>query len=343
MSKKHYNLNFFCTIKYANIFWKCFVLLILIQTCKFESTDSLEDYSSTFSRCFVSYYPTGFNGEPLIIIYMKYPETVYFAGYQVGHFIDTSAIVYSDQYRILRADEYLYDGHTMLSTGNNIMAYGESECVYKVSGKTDFTGGVHGDEQLISISFYMDNSPVDFKGKTVLIPCEQFAYLQKTTTHESAISVNGTISPNLDHPVETIHLKHTIFKNVGYETTNQLIWQKEVAVEFWYHGIASIAKANGISFFCESDSILYHTKGNNAFLINNSDGARTIVYKNEDTGLSAKVSSRLLQPRGMDSLCILKVWDTPTYSKYYRIFTPLQNPGTNEVWESIMSVYHFRN
>ncbi len=343
MNKEHHQLKIFCIIKYNVIFLKCFILLVLVQACKFESTTSLENDSSTLSNCFVSYYPTGCNGEPLIIIYMRYPETAYFAGYQVGCFVDTSAIVYSDQYRIIKADEYFYNGHMMLSTGNNIMAFGESECVYKVSGKADFTGGVHGDELLMSISFLLDNSPIDFEGKTVLIPCEQFAYHQKTTTHESAISDNGIISPNPDHPVETIHVKHTIFKNVGYETTNQLIWQKEVAVEFWYHGIASISKSNGTSFFSESDSILYHATGNNAFLINSADGARTIVYKNEDTGLSAKVSSRLIQPQEMDSLCTLRVWDTEHYSKYYRSFTPLQNPGPNEVWESTMSVYHFRD
>ncbi len=77
--------------------------------------------------------------------------------------------------------------------------------------------------------------------------------------------------------------------------------------------------------------------------MNNAIGARAVNYKNDSTKLSAKVTSELIKPADQDNKCTLKIWDTNVYSKYYRTFTPIENPKAGDVWESNMIVKHYKD
>lgn len=297
---------------------------------------------SVHPQCYVSYSPKGFKDLPTIHVYVQYNKSDYYIGYTIGNRYDISPTVYNNHYEIYKASEYRFNGHQMIKTGNEILHNVESEFALMVKGRADHTGGVHGDEQYLTINFFIDGKLRVFTNEENLIPCKSFSYEQTSTLHESPIKEDGVLKANLLHPVEALHFKRTTFGASGYKTYNKVTWLKELDIDHWFFGICCVHKDTGLSFKLSGDNKEYTSIGNNEFIIKDIIGATTVYYKNEKTGLSTTVSSKLIRPKTQSDNILMMVWDREYDTKYYRGFYPKLSTCSGEIWEGEMRVKHFR-
>ncbi|MDD3323171.1 MAG: hypothetical protein PHS59_17195 [Paludibacter sp.] len=101
---------------------------------------------SMFSKCYVSCSPNGYKGLPTVYVFLQYPNSDYFIRYQIANRYDITHSVYNNHFQNYEADEYKFDVNKMNKTANQILVNLESEFALLIKGRTDYTGGVHGDE-----------------------------------------------------------------------------------------------------------------------------------------------------------------------------------------------------
>lgn len=279
------------------------------------------------SKLFYEFQPTGFGGKPKFIVYVKDKQTDFYIGFDVTLDQDFE-VSYVNYYRISSANLYKYVNGVMVSQSLKCIEVGESESVYKSVGASDYTGGYHGDETAIQISFYIDGRKYQPNLAQTLIECKSFQYNQISNTHKT---------DDVSHTIETIHHKETIFGDNGYITKNRYIWQKAVSVDHWYHGICTIAKDSANKGYDDYLEEVDLNLGNDTFKLEKAN-AREFSGRNETNSLSVQCTSKLIKPVNEDSKCMLRVWDRVNQSKYYRRFTPTISPILNDVWESEMIV-----
>lgn len=284
-----------------------------------------------FERCYVT-YENQRTGVPMkFIVYVQNSiNPIYYFGFEILHEIDTSEQVYSNQFRLQRAFIYEFDGMKMQSTGLVALAPGESECVYKALNAVDFTGGFHGDEQLVDISFYIDGirlSQMDLADSFQLKPCTEFSYIQKSSMHKT---FRKNESQNHDHRVESIHFKNSIFGDSGYKTYNRIEWCDSVSIEIGYMSLSAIGIDMGE--FCQSDKyqICQFNRSSDHKL---KETNNNVHIWNETNGTYAKVKSEF---NVSDDSAIQFIWDVTNYNKYYRNIIPNDpvNVNKGDVWDS---------
>lgn len=301
---------------------------------------------------FYTYQPTGAGGRPRFYVFSKYPESPdMYVRFDITNFYNDSEVVYSNQYRIVGAVQVRYSGGNMTLTGNTLITAGESECVYLTTGKVDFTGGVHGDEQLVRVDFYADGVPIDTSAAIGLTPCRRFEYRQLSTMHESAGGTKENPIPNPAHPVEAYHAKTTFFEGAKYGTYNTLTWARAgVPVSLWYHAISCIAKANGA--YIENEYLDRADAVGDAVEKLRVIGARKYFAANAATGLGAQATSELILPApylseagaliNPDLSCEMFIWDRlDADNKYYRKYVPSKPIAAGEKWASYMEVQFY--
>jgi hypothetical protein len=282
----------------------------------------LNQYYNTLSSTFYSFTASS----KKFLIYTKIKDN-YYAGFKVERITDLGD-AYIDHYRLANCKLFTYTNNTFIDTNINLLTIGESESVYKVVGKSDHTGGMHGDETLISTNFYVNDVKIQSLSSDIpLTACKDFYYTQVSNTHT-------TDDPS--HAIEAIHHKKTEFKSGGYKTNNRYIWQKNVTLEHYYHGIACTSKEvskEGHNEFL--DFVIFNEDGGDKLV---KIGAREFQGNNITTGLATKVTSKLIKPLNQDANCTMFIWDNSNYHKYYREFKGV-NPTTGDIWESEMEVY----
>jgi len=294
------------------------------------------------SPVYVSYATTSslVGNKEVFTIYVQRGNSNRYVGFELRHDYDMSEMVYTDQYRIGIAKEYIFSGGVMnLASSDLVIVEGESECVYFEIGSTDHTGGVHGDEILSQVTFYVDGIPLttdDLSENFSLKPCQKFEYIQISTTHKT--STDG-VNPVEGHPSEATHHKRTTFSNSGYQTFNRLIWLGAFDINYWYHGICCVGKIQASVGFDESFQQI--TFSGSTDMTDLALGNREMNYYDATNKLSAKVTSTLLKNAATDPSCQMFVWDRATDSKYYRQ-TPETTTSENETWESIMTVTFYQ-
>lgn len=246
-------------------------------------------------------------------------------GFEIGFEKDTSDSVYSSQYRLQKANVYKFNDSIMIDQGIAVLTKGESEFVYKTSGKLDFSGGFHGNEQLINISFFVDNNVLNLEKSFNLMHCNSFKYVQKSTIHESASITNGI---NKDHPIESIHTKTTSFGDSGYETTNKIEWEKNLKLDEVYGSLVCLStdfggfgKSNSI------DTVKFDTKG--GYKLESKD--KSMIIWNTKNNTKAFIESNFSI---FDNTSTQRIWDHETYNKYYR--------GTGKVYTNINDTWIFQ-
>jgi hypothetical protein len=288
---------------------------------------------NAFSKCYVSFDPTGYNGNEKFIAYVQNEANPnYYYGFEIAHEINTDEIVYMGQYRLQIGKVYEFDGENMINTGQVALTLGESEYVYQTANKVDFTGGYHGDEQLVNVNFYIDGVRLtDLTTAFNLKPCNDFAYIQKSTMHETA--ADGDIV-NPAHPIEAEHYKHSTFSKSGYTTKTKMIGKKAGGLEMTvnYGSIVCVSREFGGKGQTDNYSIeSFDTNGGHK-LNEVNDNVHTW---NEANKTSAKVTSKF---NVRNDVSYQFIWDTLNYNKYYRDTT--RNPASvghtlaeNEVWE----------
>jgi hypothetical protein len=293
-----------------------------------ENNDTTKNYPNNFYE----YDPTGYNGNPIFTVYSKINDYGYYAKFDIINYKDLSSGIYADLYRIANGQLYKYsENNVMVSQNLSLLENGESECTYKIEGSSDFIGGFHGDETIISVDFYQSGLKInDLSSVITITPCESFYYAQKSNMHQV---------DDPDHTIQAIHDKITKITNGGYTTFNRLIWQESVNVIKYYHGISSISKNAATEV--HNDYIESHVFTGN----NNEDnleriGAREYYGHNNINNLSSFATSKLIRPSTEDEGCDMFVWDRSQDSKYYRTFRPIANTQINDIWESFMEVFY---
>ncbi|SOD81043.1 hypothetical protein [Spirosoma fluviale] len=292
--------------------------------------------SSSLPNLFVSYSPPG-GAQATFTVYCRYaPGSTYYVGYILKRYVNTTER--ADMYRIMGADLYQYLGGSMIASGVNLLTNGESENVWKAVGKSDFTGGVHGDESLTSVSFYLNSVALSASDLTVgfsLKPASDFWYIQTSTMIETD---NATLTPMATHQ------KRTDFVVGGYKTFNRLTWLASPNVDVWYSGIACVAISQADVAYDEdfTNYVLDRSKTSGTRIINKQGGRRQIDYYSAANNMGVSVSSQILKPSAQDVNAKLELWDVPDYAKYYRGLYA-QTPAIGDVWESLQTVRHYKN
>lgn len=292
-----------------------FLFIIFIVSCEkiYNDNDSVKSSDTVFRDCYVNFESNSYYGLEKFTVFVKnISNPIYYYGFEISHEQDTSEQKFSDQFRLQKAEIYLYNSKQMSPIGLSAIVPGESECVYKTEGKVDFTGGVHGDEKLIEVIFFIDGvrlNIADLSENFFLKPCDEFSYVQKTTMHETLYDSDIIKS---DHPAEAIHFKKTIFRNSGYETNNRLVWQKNSIIKIAYMSLVSIS--TDMAEYCQSDKgVITKLDRQGGYKLEElNDNAH---FWNETNGTSATVKSEF-SIRNDSSTQF--VWDIEMYSKYYR-------------------------
>ncbi|WP_299576705.1 hypothetical protein [uncultured Sunxiuqinia sp.] len=142
------------------------------------------------ANIYISYQKAGSaSGKKLFYVYCKYPGSEFYVRFKLAHTTDLSEIYYRDIIEIEDGLLYQRSGESWISTGITVLAPGESESVFLPQGDyVDHCGGVHGDELMEWVKFYVNGVELtaaelsaDFE-----IECDEFSYLQKSTLHETA-------------------------------------------------------------------------------------------------------------------------------------------------------------
>lgn len=119
----------------------------------------------------------------------------------IGHSYEE--IEYSYHWEIVPSSKYTYNStNKSMTVVSDLIVSGESECVFMYtdpsgSAKADHTGGIHGDERIdiagdSFVKFYINGialTPTELLSSFDLTPCNEFSYLQRSSLHDTAITV----------------------------------------------------------------------------------------------------------------------------------------------------------
>jgi hypothetical protein len=255
-------------------------------------------------------YISYINSESKFIVYLsdQNHKNIYY-GFEVGLEKDSSNLIYSNQYRLQKAEIYKFNDTIMLKQGLIALTNGENEFVYKTPNKVDFTGGYHGDEQLIDIDFIMDDKSIDLEKSFHLLPFESFKYVQKSTMHESSSKSKGI---NKNHPIEAIHIKTTCFEDNGYKTVNIIQWQKNIELDKVYGSLVCLSRDfGGYGKSKSTDTIKLNLDGKQKLRSNDTN----ITLWNAQNKTKASITSKFSIKNNSSYQWI---WDHRVYNKYYR-------------------------
>jgi hypothetical protein len=273
------------------------VLIITLSSCKVQKTN------------YVSHTKNNNSESNFIVFVADQNHKKIFYGFHIGLDKDSSDLIFSNQYRIQKAEIYKFNDTLMIKQVLQALTYGESEFVYKTPNKVDFTGGYHGDEQLIEVDFFVDGKPINLEKTFTLLPFKTFRYKQKSTMHESSSKSTGI---NIKHPVEAVHLKTTDFDDNGYKTNNIIQWQKNVELEKVYGSLVCLSRDFGeYGKSKSSDTIKLNENGKQK--LSSNDTSITLWNTKNKTKVSV-ISEFSLKNESSRQW----IWDHRVYSKYYR-------------------------
>jgi hypothetical protein len=301
----------------------------------------------SLENIYVSYNPTGYtpsdgngvSGQGSFMVYVKYNKSsLFYAGYQVAHVLDISGMR-ADLWRIIKCDQFKYVDGAMVSQNLNLLTLGESECVFQENGKSDASGGFHGDELLSSVYFYINGvrlTSSDLSTTFLMKGCSTFSYEQVSQIIETD---NATVTPSCGHK------KVTTFKDGGYTTKNTLTWIRTPLVSIWYSGILCTANAWTGTYYSESLNYINQDTTTGFVAKVNEIGSKEMYSYNPTNKLSCYVTSTITKAKSgsvdnakaYDDAGYLTVYETSSRTKYYR---QLRNvtPAVGEVWESFQVV-----
>lgn len=313
------------------------------------------DSTLTFRDMYVSYNPAS----PAFEVFERFKGTSNYVRYVVKRFVSTG--IRQNLWRTEKANLYTFNGAVMTYTGKEIMSDGENEFVYqaytnssRTTKKSDFTGGYHGDEELISFNFYIDGVKLtDSVTAFSLRPCNNFRYEQKS---------NMIQTDNATKVFEALHNKVTYFDNSsgrpGFRTNNNITWNYTVYTYVTYFGINCVGRpvvdgATGTGYFNTKNlNYVSAVADNNSSKLTNSlgygdptgrgePGEETVYYTGPTNKLAAEINSRITRavqypapqsPSGTPPIptpatiygaqynqdAMMYVWDRTDDCKYYR-------------------------
>lgn len=245
----------------------------------------------------------------------------YYLGTCIGYYIYDGAASYPNGYwRVERTNIVTITDGEISAVEMQVITAGENEFVlqwldgsgYNFSG--GFSGGFHYGETIENVvgawvRFVADGHDLSTDADIPLTPCKSFYYQE--------------YSPIYQHNDDTIaawHLKHTVFKDGGWETVNDVKFVQALDY-FAYPGIVCVSR--WLSEYAMPENV--------ATITDMGDGSTTIAeqFKSsghrihfEGNGYITDVESEVLIGAN-DSLCECVVYNSSAYNKYYR-----RNPDT---------------
>ena len=297
-------------------------------------------YNLNYSETYVSYELNGSStGNEKFTVYSRNKNSNEYLGFYISHEVNTAPLEYNNQWRITGADFFKFDGKRMVSTENSALTAGESESVYKRKGKDDSTGGYHGDEQVTSINFFIDNVrllPEKLRNDFDLLGCLEFSYSQISTTHTT--STDHVVE--LDHPIEAVRYKRTEFKNFGYESNIRYEWQMLIDdFEHVFLNLVSIDKFMGD--YGENDFLLiYKFREDGSFVLETNGTWMKQYHSINNTAVTVQSKSNI-----QNKVAVQYLRDVPAYHKYYRNLNPNMNlkADIGDVWEGTTTIQFYKN
>ncbi len=281
----------------------------------------------------------GYEGNEQLFVYVNISDDFY-VGFEVVHWIDLADTVYSDQWRILRAKMYQLSSGVMVNQNIDLLANGDSEGVYRTADKSDFTGGVHGDETVINLELFASGVKISLGADIPLTGCDTFKLLQRSNTHEAPATGNV---PNLSHPIETLRVKEIYFENGGYRMNNRWTWVNtpDTSIVTFYPALATTHKNAAQAGYTDLEYIETVFNGDNTNKMEGI-GQRKFAAYNSTNGLGTEVTSKVITPSNLDAGCNMFIWDRVEDSKYYRDLAGNAPDTQGDVIEGEMIVKWFR-
>lgn len=210
---------------------------------------------------------------------------------------------------------------------------GESELALQEAGKSDATGGYHGNERIDiqagdGALFYLDNALTDITAfsTSVYSAATAFKYEVKSSIHRRE---------DASHTLLANHTKTTTISGKGFITDN--VVTLDYSESLWvYTGIACIGKDTAKYVANENLVYIEMLADSGEKLITTNPPLRELHGYNATTKLQSFVTSKLFDT-GDDVLGTHYISDRINDSKYYRR-TPLAVYNVGKVWHSEMKV-----
>ncbi|WP_158962333.1 hypothetical protein [Myroides fluvii] len=250
----------------------------------------------------------------------------YYIGFGVYKFLDLSEIIYSDYYRIMDSFLYKYEDEKMINQNIQALIGSENEFTMLQKGKSDHTGGYHGDEKLIYRRFIANGVEIDYNQDIELTEIKSFFYDQLSNLHETSSSDNPDIHIE-NHPIIAEHYKKTTFTNGGYVTKNSITYKQAIEVIRIYTGLVCVSKnfaTTGVNEYGAKQTIKDGTNGDKL----RSKNGNEITFSGDHGGclVSSKVldiskpnNSGIQNEQLYRNSCDNWVADRLNDSKYYRV------------------------
>jgi hypothetical protein len=273
-----------------------------------------------YTWCNACYNPgrTGYtSAQNKMMVYVKYaPNTNLYAGMSVGRDVSTSS--YINYFRLVGGAIYRYENNAMVLI-TNILTSGENEQAVGQTGKSDATGGYHGDEKIDSLSavkntFYANGvalTATDLAADFTLKSADEFSYKEVSSLFDK---------DNAAHSVIATHYKETDFKDAGYTTKNTIIFNGAYPISNYYSGIVALDFVQ--SDFAINDDLqqrtLNHSSGNGSTRYLSLTGGHGFTFTSPTNKMGAFITSQFLYDSVTDALAVSWIKDNEAYSKYYR-------------------------
>lgn len=304
-----------------------------------------DEQTNIFPNMFVEYSPTMYNGRNGFNIFTKLNGTKdLYIKYTLYRNYDMSELIYWDYYKLNECNVFKYTGNSFVSINKRALIGSENEFTMLQVGKTDHSGGVHGDEIFTSARFKIDGIMID--SMDVLIPltkCTTFEYQIISNIHETANSATPT-EPISGHPIIAEHIKTVKITTDELEIRNVVKFKKTgLSIVRAYTGLVCVGKDFAESGFNEyGDFAVFNSLDNSQKLSSNYGHS---VYFSGNIGGCVVTSEVVAIHKPTEKYVDLykqlsRMWvtDRTGDSKYYRILGTTSesqaiNVDLNEIWD----------
>ena len=268
---------------------------------------------------FLSFDSNGYDTDkPQFTAYTQIKDDLY-CGFNIGKYVkpvgDRLNGQNSDQFRLLDAHLYYWNGSAMVSLGQRVLTPDENECVFQVSGDGGISGGVHGNEFYQTVKFFADGfdlgnfaalSNFNFK------PMKEFKYVQYSDIFKYGQSSNIKI-------VE--RGKETTVKGLGFESRNRLHMMQNLTLDPIYTSLVCVDASlvdTAMNPKMEQRT-LTHSAANGSTQYLQYRG-QEMKYWSEKFGLGINIYSTIENDYlGMNRTGNVSTKDNDLYAKFYRI------------------------
>lgn len=172
-------------------------------------------------------------------------ESEYSVGYDVAADRFVQYLVWHDEDERTNKESWRIRGVNVIADDLVLSPFREGsqwEYAFRPQGAPDFMGGLHGDENVVSVAFYADGAPVGStflaRGRSVL--CQEWEMRQHTELFDPR---DG------ESKAGDMHVRHT-FSAEGLRLSFRFLWAKSLIMEASYAGMCPVIRGEEASTKC---------------------------------------------------------------------------------------------